>query len=340
MLKKSLMLKIGNIVLSHPYIMAPIAGYTDSPFRRIVKNCGASLVYTELISADALVHNNSKTMLILRHFQQEKPIVVQLLGNKIDTLIKASQIAISFGADIIDLNVGCPARNVVNNGSGSALLRTPKILKEILIEMRKVIPIPFTIKTRIGWDENSKNILQVVDLANECKLDAIAIHLRTKTQGFKKGIDIQSLIDSVKISKIPVIGNGDILTPEDAKRMIEVSGCDGIMIGRGAIGNPWIFQMIIDYLEKGAYIVPSLSFVREIMISHLKMMCEFYGEIKGVKLFRKHLVHYSKGSSISPLMSARYSTNFRSKAMTIERLENILMLINEYFNYLTEVAGV
>ncbi|MGC8579361.1 MAG: tRNA dihydrouridine synthase DusB [bacterium] len=334
------MLKIGSISLSHPYIMAPIAGYTDSPFRRVVKNYGAGLVYTELISADALVHNNQKTLLLLKHFPEEKPIVMQLLGNKIDTLIKASMIAISYGADIIDLNVGCPARNVVNNGSGSALLKKPESLREILIEMRKAIPIPFTMKTRTGWDDSSKNILQIVDMANECGLNAIAIHLRTRAQGFKKGIDMQSLIDAVKISRIPVIGNGDILTPEDARHMMETSGCAGIMIGRGAIGNPWIFQLIIDYIEKGSYTVPSLSIVKEIMISHVSMMSEFYGETKGVKLFRKHLVHYSKGSRISPLLSAKHSSDFRAKAMTIEKLEPLINLITEYLDHLMKVANV
>ncbi len=334
------MLKIGTIEINQPVVMAPIAGYSDSPFRRVVKGMGAGLVYTELISAEALIHNNKKTMMLLMHAPEEKPIVVQLLGNNIDVLVKASQIAMAGGADIIDLNLGCPARNVVANGSGAALLKKPELLREIIIEMRKAITIPFTVKTRIGWDDGSKNILQIVDIANEQGVDAIAIHLRTKTQGFKKGIDMQSLIDAVKISRIPVIGNGDILTPLDARSMMEQSGCAGVMIGRGAIGNPWIFRMIVDAMQKGVYVLPSLPTIRDIMIKHAQLMSEFYGENKGIKLFRKHVVHYSKGGPVSPLTAARYSSDFRAKAVIIEKLEHLIDLINNYFGYLIEAGNV
>ena len=334
------MLKIGAVEIKQPYVMAPIAGYSDSPFRRVVMGMGAGLVYTELISAEALVRGNKKTMVLMEHAAEEKPVAVQLLGHTIDTLIRASHIARDGGADIIDLNVGCPARNVVANGSGAALLKKPELLKEIIIEMRKAITIPFTVKTRIGWDDGSKNILQIVDIANEHGVDAIAIHLRTKTQGFKKGIDMKSLIDAVKISKIPVIGNGDILSPLDAKSMLEQSGCAGVMIGRGAIGNPWIFQMLVDYLQKGIYVLPALSTIRDIMIKHVRMMSEFYGEQKGIKLFRKHLVHYSKGGPLSPLTGARYSSDFRAAAVTMESLEPLLRLINSFFDSFLEAGNV
>lgn len=340
MIANIFMLRIGNLQLKYPYIMAPIAGYTDSPFRRIVMNMGAGLVYTELVSAEALVRNNKKTLMLMTHTPEEKPIAVQLLGNNIDTLVKASQTAIAGGADIIDLNLGCPARKVVANGSGAALLKKPDSIREIIIEMRKAINIPFTIKTRIGWDEGSKNILQIVDIANEHGIDAIAIHLRTKTQGFKKGIDMQSLIEAARISKIPVIGNGDILSPHDVKYMIETSGCAGVMIGRGALGNPWIFQMLVDYMKENTYSLPSLSTIKNIMIWHVSMMNEFYGEIKGIKLFRKHLVHYSKGGPVSPLTGARYIADFRAKAVTIERLEPLINLINTYFGSFTGADNV
>ncbi len=340
MIVKIFMLRIGNLQLKYPSIMAPIAGYTDSPFRRIVMHMGAGLVYTELISAEALVRNNKKTMMLMAHTPEEKPIAVQLLGNNIDALVKASQIAIAGGANIIDLNLGCPARNVVANGSGAALLKKPELIREIIIEMRKAIEIPFTIKTRIGWDEGSRNILQIVDIANEHGVDAIAIHLRTKVQGFKKGIDIQSLIDAVKISKIPVIGNGDILRPLDAEYMMETSGCAGVMIGRGALGNPWIFQMLVDSMKKNTYFLPSLSTIKNIMIEHVRMMNEFYGENKGIKLFRKHLVYYSKGGPVSPLTGARYISGFRAKAVTIERIEPLIKLINTYFDRFTEADNV
>lgn len=329
------MLKIGTIELQHDTVLAPLAGYTDSPFRRLAMEMGAGLVSTELISAEALIRHNQKTMALMSHTEQERPLAVQLLGNDSATLVRAAQIAIDGGADLIDLNLGCPARNVVASGSGAALLKKPELVREILRDMRQAIPIPFTVKTRIGWDESSKNILQIVDIANEQGVDAIAIHLRTRQQGFKRGIDLQSLVDAVKISKIPVIGNGDILCPADARAMIEASGCAGVMIGRGALGNPWIFQMI-DSLQKGTYVVPSLYDVRNVMIKHVRMMHEFYGEAKGTKLFRKHLVHYSRGGPVSPLTGARYSADFRAKAVTTEGLEPLITLINAYFDYLEE----
>jgi len=334
------MLKIGGIQLSQPYIMAPIAGYTDSPFRRMVKKAGAGLLYTQLISANALIHNNEKTLTLLKHLPEEKPIAVQLLGRDIDVLIKASQTAMDAGADIIDLNLGCPARNVVNNGTGSALLKNPELIKEIITAMRKAIPIPFTIKTRTGWDENSKNILQIVDIANEQMVDAIVIHLRTKNQGFRKGIDIQSLTDAVKRSDIPVIGNGDISTPEDVKRMMETSGCAGVMIGRGALGAPWIFRLTIEYMQKEKFNLPSILAVRDIILEHLNLMAKFYDETKCVKLFRKHLVYYSKGGAVSPLLTAPGSSALRAGALTTDKLEYLIKLINEYFKYLMEIEHV
>lgn len=334
------MLNIGHIQLDSPLVMAPIAGYTDSPFRRIVKATGAGLVYTELISADALVHTNKKTLLLLQHSPEEKPLSVQLLGKDPGILVKASEIAVALGADIIDLNLGCPAHNVVNNGAGSALLKKPELVKEILTAMRKALKVPFTIKTRTGWDSSSKNILQIVALANEQGVDAMAIHLRTKAEGFKKGIDMQSLIDAVRHSRIPVIGNGDIITPLDAKNMMDESGCAGIMIGRGVLGAPWIFKLTKDYIQNNRFELPSISYVRDILLRHLNLMVEFYGEIKGVKLFRKHLVHYSRGGIISPLSHARYSSDFRAKTVIIDKHGVLIKVINEYFDFLMEANHV
>ncbi len=328
------MLKIANIEIEHPFVMAPIAGYTDSPFRRIARRERAGLVYTELISADALVHANKKTLTLLAHTPEERPLVIQLLGKDPDTLVKAAGIAVTLGADVIDLNLGCPAHNVVQNGAGAALLRKPELVRDIVAAMRAAIPVPLTIKTRTGWDEGSKNILQIIDIANEQKVDAVAVHLRTKAQGFKKGIDVQSLIEAVKHSAVPVIGNGDVATPREAVDMMDVSGCAGVMIGRAALGAPWIFGMTADYGETGACGMPPLRRVKDIMRDHLHYMVEFYGEEKGVKLFRKHVVHYSRGGAVSPLSNAPHGADFRSKAVTIDKAAPLLNLIDDYFDYL------
>lgn len=334
------MLMIGNLQIEPPYVMAPIAGYTDSPFRMIARSEGAGLVYTELVSADALIHANKKTLVLMRHSRQERPLVIQLLGKDPETLVRASAAAVDAGADIIDLNLGCPARNVVAHGSGAALLKNPDRVREIVTEMRKAVNVPLTIKIRTGWDEGSKNVLSIVGIANECGVDAIAIHLRTRAQGFKKGIDLQSLVEAVRHSSIPVIGNGDILTPADARNMMDASGCAGVMVGRGALGAPWLFRMIGDYVDRGSFLLPPLSRVREILLEHLDLMASFYGETKGVKLFRKHLVHYSRGGPSSPLRGARHSSDFRAKAVTIDKHVPLIKLINEYFDYLTEVDHV
>ncbi len=334
------MLRIGNIQIKQPYVMAPIAGYTDSPFRRMVTGSGAGLVYTELISADALVHKNKKTLMLMKYSPEEKPVTVQLLGKNAGILAEAAGMAMDAGADIVDLNLGCPAHNVVSNGAGAALLKKPELVREIAAAMRKALAIPFTIKARTGWDEDSKNILQIVDIANEQGVDAIAIHLRTRAMGFKKGIDMQSLIEAVRRSKVPVIGNGDITAPQDAKHMMAASGCAGVMVGRGALGAPWIFGMIIDYMQDRGFVLPSLPSIRETVLNHLHFMVEFYGETKGVKLFRKHLVHYSRGGPASPLLHARHSSDFRAKAVIIDKLEPLIKLINGYFDYLMEVDRV
>ncbi len=328
------MLMIRDLAFQNPFIMAPIAGYTDSPFRRMVKSYGASLVYTELLSADAIVHSNKKTLALMSHLKEEKPLTVQLLGKEPGILVHAARIAIASGADIIDLNMGCPASNVVNNGSGAALMKAPELVREIIKEMRAGITVPFTIKTRIGWDDKSKNVLQILEIANEEGIDAIAIHLRTKMQGFKRGIDMQTLTDAVKISRIPVIGNGDILTPYDAKFMLEQSGCAGIMIGRGALGAPWIFGLLNEYMENNSFTLPELTLVKNNIIRHLNFMIGYYGEEQGVKLFRKHLVHYSKGSEISPLLRAPNSSDFRSHAVLISDAGSLFKLIDQYFYYL------
>ncbi|MCL5277024.1 MAG: tRNA dihydrouridine synthase DusB [Deltaproteobacteria bacterium] len=320
--------------------MAPIAGYTDSPFRRIVGEAGAGLVYTELISSDALVRRNGKTMVLLRHSPAERPLNVQLLGKDPGTLVDAAMAAIDAGADMIDLNLGCPARTVVANGAGAALLKEPGLVKEIMTEMRKAIAVPFTLKTRTGWDDSSKNILQIVETANECGIDAIAIHLRTRAQGFKKGIDMQDLVGAVRASRVPVIGNGDILTPQDAKAMMEVSGCAGVMIGRGALGAPWIFGLAGDYLQHGRSELPSLEYVRDTMLRHLGLMVEFYGEAGGVMRFRKHLVHYSRGGPVSPLSGARYSSRFRAESVMVDKYEVLVKLIGGYFDSLMESSRV
>lgn len=316
--------------------MAPIAGYTDSPFRRLVREAGAGLVYTELVSSEALVRRNVKTMALMRHSPEERPLSVQLLGKDPGTLAWAAVAAVDAGADIVDLNLGCPAHKVVTHGSGAALLKSPELVKEIITEMRKSVAVPLTIKTRTGWDEGSKNLLRIVEIANECGIDAVAIHLRTKTQGFKKGIDMKSLTDAVRFSRIPVIGNGDIATPQDAKAMMETSGCAGVMIGRGALGVPWIFRLTGDYLQNGQLELPSLRKVRDTMLRHLELMVGLYGEAKGVRLFRKHLVHYSRGGPLSPLSGARYSSDFRAKAVIVDKHRDLVKLIERYFDFLME----
>ena len=242
---------IGNLTLENNIFLAPMAGITDSAFRFLARQMGAGLVFTEMISSEGLIRDHLRTRNLIFHSPEEKPLGVQIFGKNPETLAKAAQIAVLMGADLIDINFGCPAHKVVKKGGGSSLLRQPKVVAEIVKAVREAAEIPLTVKIRSGWDDDSINAVEIAHMVQELGVDAITIHPRTQKQGFSGKADWE-LIKKVKQEiKIPLIGNGDIRTPEDSWRMLNITGCDAVMVGRGALGNPWIFREILYFLSHG-----------------------------------------------------------------------------------------
>jgi tRNA-dihydrouridine synthase B len=275
------MVHLGKISLPGPLLLAPIAGFTDSPFRRIARGHGAGLVVTELVSAEGIVRSGRKTMDLLFFSDEERPIAVQIFGNDPARMSEAAAAVEDLRPDLIDINMGCPVRRVCASGSGAALLLEPKRIFEIASSMVKKVRTPVSAKIRIGWDLKSVNYPDTVKALQDGGVSLIFVHGRTRDQQYGGRADWDAIRDIVNISSIPIVGNGDIRTHEEARARMESSGCPAVMIGRGAIGNPWVFSG-----NK-----PSVREIVEGIKKHLDLMIEYYGD-RGIVLMRKHLVRY------------------------------------------------
>lgn len=289
-------MQIGNVTLANNILLSPMAGVTDMAFRVLCKRQGCGLTYTEMVSAKGLYYNNENTEVLLEIAEEEKPAAAQVFGSEPEVVAIAARGAAARGAAIIDINMGCPTPKIVKNGDGSALMRNPKLVRNIIRCTVNSVSVPVTIKIRKGWDENSVNAVEIASIAAEEGAAAVAVHGRTREQFYSGDADWDIIKQVKRAVNIPVIGNGDIQTPQDAKRMIEETGCDGIMIGRGAQGNPWIFKRTIEYLESGKLLPePSFEDRIEMIICHMNMITELKGETTGVKEMRKHAAWYLKG---------------------------------------------
>ena len=287
-------MKIGSVKLDYPLIMAPMAGITDLPFRRIIKETGCALVTTEMISANGLVQHNKKTGFLLRTMPSERPLSVQIFGSNPGTMAEAAVIAQEKGADIVDINFGCPARKILKNASGSSLMRDPSLCRRLLAEVRKAISIPLTIKMRTGWTPSGEEALRLARIAEECGVDAVTVHPRTVAQKFG-GLADWSLIARVKeISSIPIIGNGDIRAPGDVLKMLTETGCDGVMIARGALGNPWLFGQSIELLKGGSPLPITLDERKKTILRYVDYAVEHRGESGAVLILRRMLPGFVK----------------------------------------------
>ena len=287
---------IREILRQNPLVLAPMAGITDFPFRMICKRLGAGLVYSEMLSVEALVREHKRTKGMLRTDPDERPVVFQIFGSKPESLAEAARIVSRADVDFIDINMGCPVPKVLKCGAGSALLRDIPLAREIMSAVVSASRIPVTVKIRLGWDTKNIVALDVARAAESAGIAAITVHGRTKVQGFSGHAD-WSMIKAVKESVgIPVIGNGDVRSARDAKRMLDETGCDGVMIGRAVQGNPWIFREALQYLRTGAVPPPPTFEEREaVMQGHLVDMVNLAGENIGVREMRKHLCWYTKG---------------------------------------------
>lgn len=289
-------MRIGNLVIDPPLVLGPLAGLTDSPMRRLCRRMGASLVWTEMVSAEGTIRESQRTFKFLDFVEEERPIAFQLFGAIPESVAEAARILDGMSPDVIDLNAGCPAKKVVKSGSGSALMRDPVLMQEVVRALVESTSRPVTVKIRSGWDEDSINAPEVAGFIEELGASAITIHPRTRAQSFSETAD-WSLITEVKQSvQIPVIGNGDVRCADDAIRMMDTTGCDAVMIGRGAIGNPWIFRDVRAAMT-GAEPPPepSLRERLETAIEQLDLMVEAKGVRRGVHEMRKHIVAYLRG---------------------------------------------
>ncbi len=285
--------------LSNPsYILAPMDGITSSPFRRVCKKLGADVVFSEMIAADAVYYKSKKTLGMMNFHEEERPVIIQIFGNDTEKMAAAAKyIEKEIEPDGIDINMGCPAKKVVSGGRGSALLKDPKKALEIAKSVREATKLPLSVKIRTGWEEfNTQKLVVGLEKAG---VDAISVHGRTKTQGFAGKVDLNAIKEIKGLVKIPVIGNGGIMNAEDAKEMLDKTNCDGLMIARGALTNPWIFKSLNTLRHSGSVqnldYKPDYKEVTEIALWHLNMSVEEFGPKKGIFDMRKHYGWYFKG---------------------------------------------
>ena len=292
-------MKIRDIDLGEkPVFLAPMEDITDPSFRYICKKFGADVMYTEFISSDGLIRDGRKSVKKLDLFDYERPIGIQLYGHLVESMVEATHIAVDSGPDFLDINYGCPVRKIANRGAGAGMLANIPLMLEMTRAIVGTSPLPVTVKTRLGWDEQSKNIVEVGEQLQDCGIDALTIHGRTRSQMYKGTAD-WTLIGEVKNNpamQIPIIGNGDITTPEVAAEMFERYGVDGIMIGRGAVGRPWLFRQVKHYLETGEKLPePDVSEKVQIAREQFRKSLEWKSEPVGIYEMRRHFSNYFKG---------------------------------------------
>ncbi|NFF60189.1 tRNA dihydrouridine synthase DusB [Clostridium botulinum] len=316
-------MKIGNLNFENNVFLAPMAGVTDIAYRGLCKEMGCGLVYTEMISAKGMYYNNENTKKLLMLSKEEKPVAAQIFGS--DPLVMARACEIlneDNGVCIIDINMGCPAPKIVKNGEGSALMKTPELAAEIVLEMKKISKKPVTVKFRKGFDNDNINAIEFAKRMEQAGADAIAIHGRTRAQMYEGKAD-WDIIRRVKESvNIPVIGNGDVFSAEKAFQLREETNCDGIMIARGAMGNPWIFKQIQLALNNEEVIYPTSEEKIDMCIRHLNLAIQYHGELKAVREMRKHIAWYIKG--------IKNCTDIKNKINAEKESHNVIKILTEY----------
>lgn len=319
--------KIDNIEIKNGIFLAPMEGITDLPFRIICRRFGADIVYTEFVASEALIRDVEKSFLKIRVVEEERPVAVQIFGSDPYAMAEAAKIVEQSGADIIDINYGCWVKKVVSHNAGAALLKNLPLMNAITTAVVKAVKVPVTVKTRLGWDKNSIVINEVARMQQDCGARAIAVHCRTRDMGMSGKADWSYIPEIKKNADIPVILNGDIDSPENALKALEIDGADAIMIGRAVLGNPFIFRDAKILIETGT--LPSKTNIDErfdIMIEHLKMNVEDKGLPRGLREFRKHFSGYLKG-----LYNA---SHYRQKLVTLEDLNETIELLENYRNFL------
>lgn len=317
-------LRIGNVTTSNPLVLGPMAGVTDLPFRLLCKEMGCGLLYTEMISAKALYYKNKNTLPLLSTDPKEQPLGVQLFGSEPELMADMAKTLEDKGYQFIDINMGCPVPKIVNNQEGSALMKNPVLVGKIIETMAKAVSLPVTVKFRKGFTEQEVNAVEIARIAQESGAAAVAVHGRTREQFYSGTADWDVIRQVKEAVSIPVIGNGDVTDVDSYIAIKEATNCDGVMIGRAAKGNPWIFREIAAYIKTGERIAkPELSEVIDMMLRHSRMMVEFKGEYTGIREMRKHIAWYTQGYP--------GSSKLRARTNEVETCKDVERLLGEYY---------
>jgi len=325
-------MQIGKYHLPGRVVLAPMAGVTDRPFRQLCKQLGAGMAVSEMVSSNSLLWGSEKTKRRANHDGEVEPRSIQIVGTDPQLMAEAARYNVENGAQIIDINMGCPAKKICNVMAGSALLRDEQLVARILNAVVNAIDVPVTLKIRTGWDKSSRNGVAIAKIAESEGIQALAVHGRTRACAYTGDAEYDTIAEIKQSIQIPVIANGDIRSPEKAKFVLDYTGADAVMIGRAAQGNPWIFREINHYLATGEKLAePSIHEIRDTLLAHLENLYQFYGEYAGVRIARKHLSWYSKGQNSSSI--------FRDMVNRVSSSDEQRQMTRQFFDQLIDVAA-
>ena len=326
-MKNDHFVQIGPYILKNNLVVAPMAGVTDRPFRILCKKMGAGLAVSEMVTSNSLLYGSAKTLRRANHEGEVDPISVQIAGADPKMMAEAAKYNVDNGAQIIDINMGCPAKKICNVMAGSALLKDEPLVSQILKAVVAAVDVPVTLKIRTGWDKQNRNAVTVAKMAEDIGVQALAMHGRTRACAYMGDAEYDTIAAVKQAIKIPLIANGDITSPEKAKYVLDYTGADAVMIGRAAQGRPWIFREIEHYLKTGEHLaLPEVSEIHSVMLEHVADLYDFYGDLSGMRIARKHISWYTKG--------LKDSANFRHAMNQLQTIEEQQVAINDFFQRL------